>query len=537
MLYLYSMQVQRISHAKTHRLPDLASRVVDSDPALAGFYRPFENQPDAAHIQQQKNRFTSQQRETLVNVLSSQYKHIDDAPTNQFDSLLSSKTFTITTGHQLNLFTGPLYFLYKIIDVIKIANQWNAQKDGNTYVPVYWMASEDHDFEEINHFAVNGQSVHWSRESQGPVGRLSTEGLDQVLEVWKQHLGDRPHAKALEELFAQSYVAHSNLADATRFLVHQLFGRYGLIIVDGDDSRLKQVFVPFVQRECEEQLVKKGSDATVKKLKNALQNRVKVQVNPRDINLFYMGESGRQRIEKTSAGFGVVDTAISFSKQELIKELQTHPERFSPNALFRPIYQEVVLPNLVVVGGGSELAYWLQLSEVFATFDLPMPMLKLRSSILLISDKQHQKLKKLDISIADLFLPTNELINHRVRQISNIDIDLGELKTHLDQQFRSLYALAKQTDASFLGAVQAQEKKQKKGIDRLEKRLLKAQRKKLVDHINRITELQQQLFPMGDLQERRVNFAEFVLQYGDDFIPFLIKHIDPNEKDFMCFSL
>jgi uncharacterized protein YllA (UPF0747 family) len=166
-----------------------------------------------------------------------------------------------------------------------------------------------------------------------------------------------------------------------------------------------------------------------------------------------------------------------------------------------------------------------------------MPMLKLRSSVLLISDKQQQKLKKLDISIADLFLPTNELINHRVRQISNIDIDLGDLKTHLDQQFSSLYALAEQTDASFLGAVQAQEKKQKKGIDRLEKRLLKAQRKKLVDHINRMTELQQQLFPMGDLQERRVNFAEFVLLYGDDLIPFLMKHIDPNEKDFMCFLL
>ena len=163
MLYLYSMQVQRIPHAKTHRLPDLASRVVNSDPALAGFYRPFANQPDAAHIQQQKKRFTPQQRETLVSVLKSQYDHIDDAPTNQLDKLLSSKSFTITTGHQLNLFTGPLYFIYKIIDVIKIANQWNAQNDGNTYVPVYWMASEDHDFEEINHFAVNGQTPNWTR--------------------------------------------------------------------------------------------------------------------------------------------------------------------------------------------------------------------------------------------------------------------------------------------------------------------------------------------------------------------------------------
>jgi bacillithiol biosynthesis cysteine-adding enzyme BshC len=531
------MQIHRIPHATTQRLPDLASRVVSAEPALAGFYRSFANRPDPVHVQQQKKRFTAQQRQTLNEVLTAQYHHIKDAPTSQIDSLLLPNCFTITTGHQLNLFTGPLYFLYKIIDVIQIANQWNALQDGNTYVPVYWMASEDHDFEEINHFSVNGQSIHWSREQQGPVGRLSTEGLDQVLEVWKQHLGDRRHSEELQDLFAKSYVAHSNLADATRFLVDQLFGRYGLVIVDGDDARLKQEFIPYLQRECEEQLTQKGSELTVKKLNDALQTKMKAQVNPRDINLFYMVDSGRQRIEKTAIGYRVVDTEISFSKQELIKEIKSHPERFSPNALFRPIYQELVLPNLVTVGGGSEVAYWLQLSEVFSTFDLPIPMLKLRSSVLLISDKQQQKLNKLDVSIADLFLPTNELINHRVRQISNIDIDLGKFKAHLDQQFGALYALAKQTDASFLGAVEAQEKKQKKGIDRLEKRLLKAQRIKLVDHVNRLTELQQHLFPMGDLQERRVNFAEFVLQYGDDFIPFLIKHIDPNEKDFMCFSL
>ena len=531
------MQIHRIPHTSTQRLPDLASRVVFADPALAGYYRPFANQPDAAHVQQQEKRFTAQQRQTLKEVLTAQYHHIKDAPNTQIDSLLSPKSFTITTGHQLNLFTGPLYFLYKIIDVIKIANQWNALQDGNTYVPVYWMASEDHDFEEINHFSVNGQSIHWSSEQQGPVGRLSTEGLGQVLEVWKQHLGDRPHAEKLQDLFAQSYVAHSNLTDATRFLVHQLFGRYGLVIVDGDDARLKQEFVPYLQREFEEQLIKKESESTVEKLNDVLETKIKPQVNPREINLFYLGNSGRQRIEKTTTGYKVVNSEIFFSKQELIKEIKYHPERFSPNALFRPIYQEIVLPNLLTVGGGSEVAYWLQLSEVFATFDLPMPMLKLRSSVLLISDKQQQKIDKLGISIADLFLPTNELINHRVRQISNIDVDLGEFKVYLDKQFDALYSLAKQTDSSFLGAVEAQEKKQKKGIDRLEKRLLKAQRKKLVDHINRLTELQQQLFPMGDLQERRINFAEFVLHYGDDFIPFLMKHIDPNEKDFMCFSL
>jgi uncharacterized protein YllA (UPF0747 family) len=170
------MQIHRIPHATTQRLPDLASRVVSAEPALAGFYRSFANRPDPVHVQQQKKRFTAQQRQTLNEVLTAQYHHIKDAPTSQIDSLLLPNCFTITTGHQLNLFTGPLYFLYKIIDVIQIANQWNALQDGNTYVPVYWMASEDHDFEEINHFSVNGQSIHWSREQQGPVGRLSTEG-------------------------------------------------------------------------------------------------------------------------------------------------------------------------------------------------------------------------------------------------------------------------------------------------------------------------------------------------------------------------
>ena len=172
------------------------------------------------------------------------------------------------------------------------------------------MASEDHDFEEINHFSINGQSIHWSSEQQGPVGRLSTEGLGQVLEVWKQHLGDRPHAEELQDLFAQSYVAHSNLADATRFLVHQLFGRYGLVILDGDNPKLKQEFIPHLQRECEEQLIQKGSETTVEKINDVLQTKIKVQINPRDINLFYMGESGRQRIEKTITGYGVVDLSL-----------------------------------------------------------------------------------------------------------------------------------------------------------------------------------------------------------------------------------
>lgn len=528
------MQQYRIPYEKTNRLPFLASRLIQSDSSLTGFYRPFQQQPDLVHLRQLRDRFTSQNRENLVHVILQQYQHIQDAPKTQVDTLLSPNSFTITTGHQLNLFTGPLYFLYKIIDVIHIARQWNAQKDGNTYIPIFWMASEDHDFEEINHFTVLGKTIRWSKESEGPVGRLSTEGLDRVLKIWKQHLGNQPHVKDLQDLFEQSYCRHSNLADATRFLVHQLFGSYGLVIVDGDDARLKQEFTPYIEKECEEQLIQTTSETTMRTFEKSFQRKMKPQVTPRDINLFYMGGSKRQRMTKTKNGYDVVQSSVSFTKKEFVEELHKYPERFSPNALFRPIFQEVVLPNLVYVGGGSELAYWLQLGQAFTSFGLSMPMLKLRSSVLLVSDKQHRKLKSLGVSVPDLFLPPNELINRQVRQISNIEIDLSVLNTQLVEQFAHLYQLAKQTDPSFLGAVQAQERKQTKGLENLEKRLLKAQRKKLVDHVKRITELQQQLFPMGDLQERKVNFAEFILKHGDDCIPILMKHINPFQKDFVC---
>jgi len=531
------MDKVRIPYAEINRLPALANRVIEGDPSLKEFYRPFGVTPDPAQLTAQQQRLGVDARKTLVSVIKDQYKGIDNPPNAQIESLSLSNGFTITTGHQLNLFTGPLYFLYKIIDTIKIAKQWNAQQDGNNYVAVYWMASEDHDFEEINHFSVHGQKIHWSAKEGGAVGRYATKGLDQVLKIWEKHLGKSPEAAQLTTWFQKAYVEHETLGAATRCLVHQLFGQYGLVVLDADHPKLKKAFVPYILKELVESTTQKETKKTHQALEKSLASPQKQQVFPRDINLFYLEGSHRRRIEKNEGGFRVVDTDQIFSKEAFLEEVKAHPERFSPNALLRPVYQEVILPNLVYVGGGSELAYWLQLRDTFSAFDLPMPMLKLRSSLLIKTKKQQKKAEKWGLQDIDLFLPQNELINHRVRQISNIDIDLGGLKSHLDQQFAFLYDLAQQTDASFLGAVKAQEKKQKKGIDRLEKRLLKAQRKKLIDQVTRISELQQELFPQGILQERVVNFASFYLKYGDDFIPYLVDHIDPMETDFLCITM
>ena len=213
--------------------------------------------------------------------------------------------------------------------------------------------------------------------------------------------------------------------------------------------------------------------------------------------------------------------------------MDKHPERFSPNVIARPLYQEVILPNLCYIGGGGELAYWLELKSYFEALGVSFPMLLLRYSALLISKKQAEKVKRMDVDVDDLFLTQASLISKKIRKISNIEIDFGPQKQALEAQFEKLLAIAEQTDASFLGAVKAQELKQKKGLEHLEKRLLKAQKRKLKDHVVRLSELQNALFPNQSLQERQLNFSEPFLENGSGLLPQLFNALDPLDQNFL----
>jgi len=258
-----------------------------------------------------------------------------------------------------------------------------------------------------------------------------------------------------------------------------------------------------------------------------------IQVNPREINHFYLKDGLRERLLEKEGFFYVNNTEIKFTKDEILQELNAHPERFSPNVVTRPIYQEVVLPNLCYIGGGGELAYWLELKSSFDAMKVAFPILLLRNSALLISEKENKKIQNLELIPADLFLKQNSLINKRIREISNIDIDFSSQKEHLSNQFEALYQLAEETDKSFLGAIKAQEVKQINGLNHLEKRLLKAQKIKLKDQVIRLTALQNKLFPNQSLQERSLNFSELYLELGDGLIPFLVAALNPLKQEFL----
>jgi len=525
-----------IPFAKTGYFSDIICDYLNEDEKVKPFYSNFPNSDGfKKQIAEKQLSFPLESRAILVNALENQYQNLEvsNSTHHNIQLLKEKNTFTITTGHQLNLFTGPLYFLYKIVSTINLCKQLKAEFANEDFVPIYWMATEDHDFAEINYFNFKGQKISWNTDNYGGVGRLSTNCLEEVAEVFEKALDGSKNANRLIELFKGAYLNHNNLSDATRYLTNELFSEYGLVIIDGDDKRLKELFAPFV----EDELLYQTSFNKVSNTIEELQKNYNIQVNPREINLFYLTDKIRERIVFEGGSYKVVDSDISWTKQELLKHLNEVPERFSPNVIMRPLYQEVILPNLCYIGGGGELAYWLELKNYFESVKVSFPILLLRNSALIVSEKQLMKAEKLNISIEELFLDQHELVNKKIKEISEIKIDFSQQRKILEDQFKNLEVLAKKTDKSFIGAVKAQEIKQIKGLDNLERRLLKAQKRKLKDEVDRIKELQNQLFPNHNLEERQRNFSEIFLEHGDRLIPTLINSLDPLSGKFSIIHL
>jgi len=531
------MSKSTIPYCETGYFSQLMCDYLAEKPELKDFYGRFPKLKDfKGQLDSKKLSVGAQSRTTLVKQLAKQYEGFatSEATQKNIQSLSSENTFTITTGHQLNLFTGPLYFLYKIFSVINLSEQLNTEYPNNHFVPVYWMATEDHDFDEINYFNFEGKKIAWNRPDGGAVGEFSTEGLAKVAKETAKAFGESKNGKRMQQLFIDAYVNHKNLADATRYLGNELFKEYGLVIIDGNDTELKKQFIPYAEKELTENLsFIKVTDTTEKLVKLGYSE----QVHPREINLFYLAEGVRERIVAVEGKFYVNETNLVFTKDELFKELQAYPERFSPNALLRPLYQEVILPNLCYVGGGGELAYWFQLKDYFEAVEVPFPILLLRNSVLLVPSTISAKLQKLEVSVKRLFQKETDLKTDFTHQISDFEIDFSTQKKHIEQQFKDLYTLAEKTDASFVGAVAAQEKKQSNGLDALEKRLLQAQKRKLADQLERLMAIQNQLFPKQSLQERTTNFSEYYLHYGATLLTSLKKELDPLEVQFTVLEL
>ncbi len=484
-------------------------------------------------------------RPLLVTVLKEQYSTIEacDLQKANIELLLKKNTFTVCTGHQLCLFTGPLYFIYKIISTINLAETLKKNYPEYNFVPVYWMASEDHDFAEVQSINLFGKKIFWNNDEKGAVGNLKTDSLNLVIDELKQILGESENSKELIQLFTEAYLKNSNLSDATRYMVHQLFDDHGLVILDGNDSRLKNEFSEIIKDDIINSINYKLVNETISELEKA---GFKAQVNPREINCFYMIDNLRERIEHIHNTaleegrrdvFNVVNTSISFTKDELLKELTDHPERFSPNVVLRPVYQQKILPNLAYIGGPGELAYWLEYKRMFDHHNINFPVLIPRNFALLTDEKTNQQIQKLGFTINDLFKDVEVLIKEFVNKNANSELSLKEQEEKISNVFVEVSQKAMAVDVTLKGSVEAELQKALNAIKNIESKLLRSEKQKQETSINQIKKLKEKFFPEGALQERYENMAPYYLRSGKKLITDLKEQFDPLDHELMILTI
>lgn len=515
------MRLTKIPFGETKAFSPFFLDYIQQKEKLKPFYAHSPNIENFNNLLTKKSEsFSAEKRDALTTVLQRQYKNLttSEQVKENISSLKNSKTFTITTGHQLNIFTGPLYFIYKIVTVINTCKQLQKRYPGYKFVPVYWMASEDHDYDEIKYFRLYGKKYVWETTQQGAVGRFNTKGFSELMKDIPGEIG----------VFKNAYLKHQRLNDAVRSYVNDLFAHEGLVVIDPDERELKSLYKNVMREDILQQETIKYVEKTNKAL---VALGYKTQIFCRDINFFYLDDQLRSRIEKDGDRYQVVDTALSFTEQQIQDLIENEPEKFSPNVILRPLYQETILPNLAYIGGPAEVIYWLQLKDVFEHFHTPFPILMPRNFALIIERPIQEKIDKTGLPLNCFFEEKNFLFNHWVLKNTHHNLTVGSERTTINTIFDELRMRAEGVDKTLGPFVAAVGKRTINDLEKVEKKLLRAEKRLHTDRLRQLESIKDALFPNGNLQERTDNFLNFY-QHDPQFISTLLQHFDPFDFTF-----
>jgi len=517
-------------YSTTKSFSSIAIDYIEGEDALKPFYNNTADIEGVKKTIEERKQFDTD-RSLLVKYLNLQYKHIvvDEKLRSNINSLLLPNTFTITTAHQPNIFTGHLYFIYKILHAIKLAETLKQQLPENNFVPVYYMGSEDADLEELGEVNINGIHYRWQTTQTGAVGRMKIDkAFIELIDSIHAQLGVQLYGNDIMQKVKTAYTLDKTIEQATFEFVHELFSTYGLIILLPDATMLKASFAPVMKKELMEAFSHKAVEQTMR----TFPQKYKIQAAGREINLFFLEDGYRERIEKNGSIYSLADGRRNWNEEAMLQELENNPVAFSPNVILRPVFQEWILPNVAFIGGGGELAYWLELKKVFAEAKVPYPVLVLRNSFSIVNKKTVEKIASLNMVAADFFQPTSELLDRLIKKYSEVQLDLSKEKEQLNNLYSQLKILATAADATLEKHVIALHIAAEKRIAKLEKKMYSAEKKRFEAQQRKIEAIKKSLYPMGNLQERVDNLLPWYAVYGATFIDMLYQNSLSLEQQF-----
>lgn len=463
---------------------------------LTPFYQYSPNHPDFSEIIKRKSA-ENIDRKALHEVICQQYQglSISEKTRQNIELLKEDNTFTVTTGHQIVLFGGPLFTLYKVLTIIKLAENLKQEYPQYNFVPIFWIHTEDHDFEEINHFFVDFQHKHTYQGSFR--GRVGAHLIDDSIKDLYPLIND--------ERCKAAYQPGKKFAAAYRQFMNDWLGKYGIVMLDPDNAHLKPAFSGIISSEIKEQLSYHQVSTTSFHLTQA---GYPAQISPREINLFYMKDDLRNRIEQHGEKFQVLDSELSFQYEEIANLAHQNPEFFSPNVSLRPLYQEMILPNLAYVGGWGELSYWLQLKGLFDKSKTNFPLLLPRMSATLFTKEEETLWRGMGFELEDIDRELHVLYRKYMPTVWE-DHEFTSLSKSLAESFSALEQYVYNYSDTLPRSVVGQKVKTDRFLANMKKKMHRVMRDRHHKPFAQIHDLKQQIQPDRKKQERVLNAMAF----------------------------
>ncbi len=463
----------------------------------------------------------------------------DRAAAENAKRLSDPSATVIVTGQQVGLFGGPLYTVLKALTTVLLARELEAAS-GAPVIPVFWLGSEDHDFDEMASASVPGATFtvpHPGASNTGPVGAL--EFGPEIADLVDQLQESLPPTDFRDEVLStvrSCYKPGATFRDAFAGLLRSLLPETGLVLFAQDDPRVKRLAAPLWQREIEDFA---SSDAALRSATDRIAREYHAQVHIRPSNLFLIHEGQRLPLDTEDDRFNLRGTEHSWSREELSALLESNPEKFSPNVVLRPLTQDWLFPTVAYVGGPGETAYFAQYKGAYAWADLPMPAIYPRISATLIEPGIRRSLNKIGAPPEAFGEDPDALFSKLAKARMEFDVEarfgrtIGEINKLISPLIPEVVAI----DASLKKSVEATRAALQNEIVRLRDRVLKADRRNRDLLRQQIEKVADGLFPGGKPQERVISPLYFTTKYGTDFFLRLIHDLDADTRSHLLIDL
>jgi len=450
------------------------------------------------------------------------------ADPTKLDRFVDEGGYVVTTGQQPGLFGGPLYNVYKALTVVRLAEALETHL-GKPVLPLFWVGSEDHDWEEANHTCIVGvdNELHepvlpaLHDEHRPSIHRISLG--PEIVPLRDEFLANLPEtdfSAPFRALLEEAAVERTTLSASFRLIMERLLGRFGLFFTDAADPALKAASLPALQRELERSEELEATLAGTADRLQAAGYGLQVSLMEGGVNLFLESAAGRERVYREIGGYRLRLSGDHLSAEEVLRRAHDDPGALSPNVFLRPVVESTVFPTLAYVGGPGEMAYFAQLRDYFTAHGIRMPVIHPRFGAMAVEAKIRKVLDKFSLGPGALDRPFHEVAGDIARDEvpEGVRRAIGQLRGSIGKGVGELEEAVKAVDPTLKGPVKHVRSQTFAALDDLEKKVVHALKRENEIALAQLEKAQLHLFPGGKPQERVMNPFYYLSRYGDAFL-------------------